>query len=457
MKRTMKYLGCGLFAALLVVYIGGCIYFSRYFYYGTRINGVLCGCMSEDAVREMLLKRQEGYALQIEGREGLSDVLSGEEVGLAFEPREELHELLNRQRRYLWPLCFFEETEWTLQKSVSLDEEKFAAAFAGLSIVSSENIRYPENARLSVYSPWKKGYYVISEVEGNAPLLRYMKDAVREALLQGERELILTDDSFYHCPSVTAEDEDLNRLCEELNSYTSLVFDYQIPGGDAAVDGDEIHKWLKVENGAVVVDEELVKAFVQEIADTYGTYGAEWDFVTVDGRIKTLKNKRYGWKMDVEAEQAALLEMLREKKSTVHTPEWEQKGYAADTAGLGDTYVEIDLGAQHVYVIENGEVILETDCVSGDTSKGRTTPSGIFALRSKARNVVLRGQGYASPVSYWMPFNQGIGLHDATWRDSFGGDIYKTNGSHGCVNLPLSKAKEIYQFVEVGMPVVCYY
>ena len=56
-----------------------------------------------------------------------------------------------------------------------------------------------------------------------------------------------------------------------------------------------------------------------------------------------------------------------------------------------------------------------------------------------------------------MPFNGGIGLHDANWRKTFGGTIYKTNGSHGCVNLPPAVAKTIYENISAGDPVLCYH
>jgi hypothetical protein len=56
-----------------------------------------------------------------------------------------------------------------------------------------------------------------------------------------------------------------------------------------------------------------------------------------------------------------------------------------------------------------------------------------------------------------MPFNGNIGLHDSTWRSTYGKNIYKTNGSHGCINLPPSAAAVIYENIEKGMPVICYY
>lgn len=130
---------------------------------------------------------------------------------------------------------------------------------------------------------------------------------------------------------------------------------------------------------------------------------------------------------------------------------------------LGNSYVEIDLTRQKVWVYVNGNIEVETDCVTGCIDKGHETPTGIFTLTYKEKDKVLRGQKlengsyeYESPVSYWMPFNGGIGLHDATWRDTFGGNIYISNGSHGCINLPLDAAEKIYDIITSDMPIVVY-
>ena len=55
-----------------------------------------------------------------------------------------------------------------------------------------------------------------------------------------------------------------------------------------------------------------------------------------------------------------------------------------------------------------------------------------------------------------MPFYYNVGLHDAPWRNRFGGSIYKRSGSHGCVNLPPKVAETIFANIEKGTPVVCY-
>lgn len=120
---------------------------------------------------------------------------------------------------------------------------------------------------------------------------------------------------------------------------------------------------------------------------------------------------------------------------------------AHDGNDYGNTYVEVNLTAQHLFMYKEGQKILESDFVSGNVSKGYTTPPGLFGLTYKQRDATLKGQGYASPVKFWMPFNGGIGFHDASWRNTFGGTIYKKSGSHGCINMPYAAAKTLFENV----------
>ena len=119
----------------------------------------------------------------------------------------------------------------------------------------------------------------------------------------------------------------------------------------------------------------------------------------------------------------------------------------------GKTYVDISITAQKLVYYVNGSSVLVSDIVTGNTSKHHNTPQGVFSVYNKQLGRTLKGQGYSAYVSYWMPFTGNYGLHDATWRSSFGGQIYKTNGSHGCVNMPREMAAALYNMVSVGTPV----
>lgn len=156
--------------------------------------------------------------------------------------------------------------------------------------------------------------------------------------------------------------------------------------------------------------------------------------------------------LNEDAEMERIKSELGSATSYTHTPIF--------SAPVGDSYVEVDISRQHIWMYVNGECVVDSDCVTGNAGI-HDTPEGYFFLTYKTTNAVLRGYNdngskYASPVSYWMPFNGGIGLHDASWRDSFGGSIYIGNGSHGCVNLPKKTAETIYQNIDKTMPIIVY-
>ena len=66
----------------------------------------------------------------------------------------------------------------------------------------------------------------------------------------------------------------------------------------------------------------------------------------------------------------------------------------------------------------------------------------------------LKGPTWDDHVDYWMPFDGDIGIHDSSWRDEYGGDIYRENGSHGCVNTPLESMGIIYDNSFYGLLVI---
>ena len=117
---------------------------------------------------------------------------------------------------------------------------------------------------------------------------------------------------------------------------------------------------------------------------------------------------------------------------------------------LPDNYIEVDINDQKLEYHIGEEIILESDVVTGKQNS-MDTRIGMFEIYGKQTERFLMGRWY---VDYWMPFDGGIGLHDASWRDEFGGEIYINSGSHGCVNLPFDTAKEIYDNSEVGTKVL---
>lgn len=122
----------------------------------------------------------------------------------------------------------------------------------------------------------------------------------------------------------------------------------------------------------------------------------------------------------------------------------------------GDSYVEINLTAQHMFLYKDGKLVIDSDFVSGNVSKNNATPTGAYGVTYTEKNATLRGENYETPVTYWMPFAGNVGMHDAYWRSKFGGSIYKYAGSHGCINLPPEVAKVVFENVKKNYPVLVY-
>ena len=215
------------------------------------------------------------------------------------------------------------------------------------------------------------------------------------------------------------------------------------------VKGDGIYTW----------NDEPITEYFNELKEKYDTPMGVVEFTTHDGEEMEIESQRCGWHMNVEFSITNLKSAVEEGKHMMD-PAWNSGLVYSSKNGVGDKYVEIDIDEQKVYLYEDGELLFETDCVTGTMGYSDTT-KGVFQVYGKASPSVLRdedknGNKYEQPVEYWIPFNGSQGMHDATWRGSFGGTIYQSWGSHGCVNLPLDAAKKIYEEVYVYYPVIVY-
>lgn len=239
------------------------------------------------------------------------------------------------------------------------------------------------------------------------------------------------------------------------NLRLSLLFGTRIETVTAA---DLSAQITENEEHQLVLDPNYLTSFVEGLAAKYDTQGQPVRFRTSLGDDITLYEGDFGWKLDTDATIALLQEYLETDQIRFFEPVWSHKGWTyADDGGVGDSYVEVDLTRQRVFLYKDGKKLLETDCVSGtESDPERDTPGGVYSIYYMNSPDTLNGPGYSEDVTYWMAFYKGYGLHDATWRDEFGGSIYKTDGSHGCINLPLDAAGLIYKTVCIGYPVVLY-
>lgn len=252
----------------------------------------------------------------------------------------------------------------------------------------------------------------------------------------------------------------VEHVLQRISKYCSARVEYQFGNDTEILDGSTIIKWIRYDSATdtVYLEEEEIVSYVAGLAEKYDTYQKPREFQTSSGDRVTVTGGSYGWLLDQEKEIRILEHIIRSGANRKRIPSFAQTAADWSHSDLGDTYVEIDLSKQHMWLYVDGVQEISTACVSGTyTDSGRKTPQGTYTIYSMASPAVLKGPDWNSPVSYWMPFNGGIGLHDATWRSSFGGDIFLYSGSHGCINLPLDAARTLYRYAYTGMPVICYY
>ncbi|MBR5789106.1 MAG: L,D-transpeptidase family protein, partial [Lachnospiraceae bacterium] len=308
-------------------------------------------------------------------------------------------------------------------------------------------------------------FAIIDEVMGNKLDRAKTEEIILNSIYGLKKEIDLDKLECYINPEVKNDDLTLIGAFGEANNYLMADIEYVSGGKTVSLSADTISKFLKEDNkGWLMLDEEghpilkdwAIDNFVKKLQKEYDTYNNKQVFHTSYGKDVTVKNSGIGFKVDAEAEKEAIITALKEGTVEQREPIFSRRAISAGKYQYGNNYIEVNLTAQHVFVYLKGIKVYETDCVTGSVRRGTTTRVGMFTIKYKQRNATLRGTDYSTFVNFWMPFDGGIGLHDATWRSRFGGDIYKTSGSHGCVNLPYTAAQQIYEFAYTGMPVIVY-
>jgi len=460
---------CGIVVlVLLIVYLAGMLYYNDKFLNGTMVNGSDVGGMTLQKANDQLSKKVNGQSLKLIFNDGQSEVLQSAQLGVSYNKDNSLNQLMKNQNKWAWFIGFFKNEKNTLTDLIQISDENLTNGIASMEHAKEENQIAPTDA----YIQYKDGSFsIIEETLGSKFNIEELVKNIKVALSEGKQQLDVTKANGYVKPQVYKDDQDLNNQLKAANEYCLSAITYTTPKGkEIALDGSTLITWLsKQDDGSYTKDESVFKekltAFVKELASQYNSIGATRTFTGKDGQSHTVSGGTYGFRVSTDSEVSALLKMINENKSENNRiPEHTGQLPSGENGGLGTTYLEINITKQHLWFVKDGSVVLESDFVSGkESDPTRLTPSGTYYIYNKERNRVLRGTKqpngkyeYESPVSYWMPFNKGIGLHDASWRSTFGRDIYINSGSHGCINLPTGVAGSLYSQIYVNLPVVVY-
>ena len=471
--NARKWIIAAVVAVIVVLLVAGycaiAVYYQTHFFKNTSINNINCSHMEAAEIATSLDRQTHEFSVEVIGRDEFGKEISlgtvrADEIGYTYtDTLSAVNAILEQQNEWLWFTAMGTDSKaYSLVQDVTYDSAMLRDKLMSLEAFREENMIVPADAYISEYSEAIEGYEVIAETIGSKFDVEQAISCIETAIIgdSANKEVIvnLVEQGCYLEPKVTATDKTLTNAVDTINKWLSAEISYDWNSNKVIVDKSVIKEWASLENGKPVLDEEKIKEFVNKNASEYDTSGKYTTFTTALGIPLSLPRLSYGWKTDREGEIAELTKLIKAGSKQEREPLYIRKGVWKGQNDIGSSYIEADLTHQHLYVYDKGVVVFETDFVSGDMNKPDcVSPAGIFGLTYKTLNATLRGADYVTPVTYWMPFYGNFGMHDATWRDSFGGEIYLTDGSHGCLNLPLDAAALIYTYVYEGSPIICYY
>lgn len=498
-RPVLKLIVGFLIVAAFIAATGYVVYADRYeshFIEGTVINNNDVGGLNLEEA-ENLLANSSDYQIEIDFRDGGSEWISGDSISLGYEYGDGVEQMLASQDKYHWIEGVLGETRsYTIDNGVHFDEEQLASIVKSFPELSEDVQVAPVDARCVRTA--ENAFAIEPESEGNRIESSRALECISEAIRHQKRLLNLSAAGAYESPAVTADDPELNERVAQLNHFLETTVTYDLPdGGQWTIGRDTLIEWVSGGSGSdnsgaditeegdfgtdgletgnaetggsgmdYYIDAQVISGKCAEaiasLASIVDDIHTSRTFYATSGRTVDIASGTFGRQIDQAAEVEQLASNLLNFESAEREPAYLMNTYPESLNG-GD-YIEVDLSNQMVYLYKDGGLFYDTPCVSGlADDPERLTITGLFKIQEKDRDRTLKGKPdengvptYESFVSYWMGFSGAYGLHDATWRDEFGGDIYEYAGSHGCVNLPYSAAEAIFNNVEEGTRVIVF-
>lgn len=457
MKRLFKGESTGhvfiWIVVIVLVYFLVSIYFANHFFFHTVINGVDVSLKAHDDVADIISSYVKDYKLQLIKRSGDVEEIIGQDIGMQYNEKNRVYKIRKRQRPIVWLGALVKQQKYYANDLFVYDKDALENKINELNCLNKDIIE-PEDVSFKYLDG---SYKVIEEVYGNKINKEKLSEVIEVSILKGKTKLDLNESFCYENPKYTLSSDKTSKTKNFLNKYTSAKITYVFKSEKELLDGNKINQWLSVdENLDVVINIEAVKQYVRELSKKYDTVGIARKVKTSTNRIVEVTGGLYGWKIDRTGEVQALIRNIKLGEVLEKEPIYAQRAIYRNEDDIGNTYVEINITKQYLWFYKDGKLLVKGAVVTGNPNRGNPTKVGVYMLNYKEEGSVLSGQDYETKVNYWMPFYGNIGIHDAIWRHSFGREIYKRNGSHGCVNAPLYLAKIIFNNIEEGTPIICY-
>ncbi|WP_251553945.1 L,D-transpeptidase family protein [Neobacillus muris] len=461
-KRPVNWKLVSAIIIVIALIIGGISYYqATHFNSNIKINGTNVGGLTSDKA----LKKLTSTVLKNTVYVGGQQIIDGKDMKMSFTEKDlpSVKELLKKQWTFfpsskeknysIMPSNLDDYRSQTLKKQV---EEKLLSLNQNLT-APQDALAYLEEGEIKVSPAINGDQYDVGRL-----LKEYEKqEYTSEIHLKPVYIQPIKEDSDI----VQNEQKKLEELLKQ-------TVEYKVQDKVHTLSASELIKNATVtQDLKVTIDSADIKKKIAEINEAQSTLNKNFNFKTHSGAVVSVKGQGYGWALDEEKETAQVLKAFENGEKSLAASSiigngWKGEGFGYDTTannGIGDTYAEVSLSEQRIWIYKNGQLVVTSNVVTGKHSTGNDTSKGVWYILYKRSPSTLTGRelggqpSYEVKVDYWAPFtNDGQGFHDASWRKNWSSNAYLTDGSHGCVNTPPSVMKTVYENLSTYEPVVIY-
>ena len=425
----------------------------------TKINGYDCSGMTYDEAAGQLTKKWNSRHIIVTGslNEKLADFTR---FGCSYDITDRI-ETLKHDNLVKAALNHYFHIPMSVDIPMKIEDSssRFRKEVAKSDFLNPPDVTKSENAYVDLSDP---EFPIVKEVYGSKPdENKFFKDLLHH-IETGNMKLEYDARNYYSAPKITSESESLLEHQEFCKKYLSQKITYKLGKETFTISAKQLSELMK-DDLSGDPDEDAVREYVAGLAEKYDNVGIDHDFTSLTGKKIHSTGGTYGWEIAQQDETAKLIRNIKSHKDVSRKPVYYVAGYGEYSNDIGDTYIDVDVTEQMVNMFKDGKRVFSSKCVTGCKATGTTTDIGTYYIINQVRDVVLKGDNgdgtqYESPVKYWLGVTwTGQGFHDADWRSKFGGNIWVSSGSHGCINMPPKKMPSLYRQAEIGMPVVIHY
>lgn len=452
-KRKIKRNLFIIISSSIGIYLLISLYFFNHFFFQTEINGINVSLKAHRNLSSIISEYIKKYELLLIEGNGETELITSHNIEMQYNNTISLSQVNRMQKPFMWLSSLLKSRRYYIKGLYDFNNDLLDNKINSLKCLNREIVE-PHNVDFKYFDG---SYKIVQEIYGNKIDKNQLEKIIRNYIAEGRPTLDLDLMSCYEYPRYTISSEKTLRTKNQLDKYVRARIRYQFGNVTEQLDGSTIHQWLSVnEDLEVEISNEKVAAYINALSKKYDTVGIIREFQSSTGKKVKLQGGLYGWKIDRDAETKALINHIKQADIIEKEPFYLQKAFSREDNEIGNTYVEINISKQQLWFYKDGKMIIQGSVVTGNPNRGYATVLGVYMVNYKQKEATLRGPGYEAKVTYWIPFFGNMGLHDASWRYRFGGDIYLRNGTHGCVNAPLYLARTVFENIDEGTPVIIY-